>query len=240
MEMAIIMIRLDKFLADMGIGTRAEVKKYIRQGLVEVDGKIVKTSEIKIDTDTQTVCCQGREITYNTFVYYMLNKPSGVVSATADLKEKTVIDLIIDKKRKDLFPVGRLDKDTEGLLLITNDGELAHRLLSPKKHVDKVYYAKVQGKVTEEDKEAFARGVSLGQGEMAKPAVLEILTSDEVSEIQLTIQEGKFHQVKRMFESVGKKVVYLKRLSMGTLILDEKLDLGEYRLLTKEEIENLC
>lgn len=234
------MIRLDKFLADMGVGTRAEVKKYIRQGSVEVDEKIVKTPETKVDIDVQKVCCHGKQIMYDTFVYYMLNKPAGVVSATTDTKEKTVIDLITDKRRKDLFPVGRLDKDTEGLLLITNDGELAHRLLSPKKHVDKVYYAKVQGRVTEEDKSAFAKGVSLGQGEEAKPAILDILVSDEISEIQLTIQEGKFHQVKRMFESVGKKVIYLKRLSMGSLILDEKLALGEYRLLTKEEIANLC
>ena len=234
------MIRLDKFLADMGVGTRAEVKKYIRQGLVEVDGALVKSPEIKVDMDTQTVCCHGKTIAYDSFVYYMLNKPAGVVSATTDIKEKTVIDLICDKKRKDLFPVGRLDKDTEGLLLITNDGDLAHRLLSPKKHVDKVYYAKIQGKVTKEDKYAFSNGVSIGQGETAKPAKLEILTSDEISEIRLTIQEGKFHQVKRMFESVGKKVIYLKRLSMGNLVLDEKLALGEYRLLTKEEIDNLC
>lgn len=148
--------------------------------------------------------------------------------------------MIEEKKRKDLFPVGRLDKDTEGLLLITNDGELAHRLLSPKRHVDKVYYAKVKGVVTEKDVKAFSEGVSLGQGEMAKPAALEILTSDEISEIRLTIQEGKFHQVKRMFQSVGKEVVYLKRLSMGTLVLDESLPLGAYRRLTREEIEQLC
>ena len=170
----------------------------------------------------------------------MLNKPSGVVSATTDSKDKTVLDLIDNKKRKDLFPVGRLDKDTEGLLLITNDGEMAHRLLSPKKHVDKVYYAKIEGVVTEEDQKAFAEGVSLGSGEKAKPADLEILVSDEISEIRLTIQEGKFHQVKRMFESVNKKVIYLKRLSMGSLILDETLKLGEYRKLTEEEIRTLC
>lgn len=240
MEMAIIMIRLDKFLADMGAGTRAEVKKYIRQGMVEVDGVIVKSPETKVDIDTQKVLCQGKPIVYEHFVYYMLNKPAGVVSATTDKQDRTVIELIKDKKRKDLFPVGRLDKDTEGLLLITNDGELAHRLLSPKKHVDKVYYAKIQGKVTEEDVSTFANGVSLGCGEEAKPAKLEILVSDEISEIKLTIQEGKFHQVKRMFEEVHKKVIYLKRLSMGTLQLDEHLKLGEYRLLTKEEIEKLC
>ena len=170
----------------------------------------------------------------------MLNKPAGYVSATTDAKDKTVLDLNIDKKRKDLFPVGRLDKDTEGLLLITNDGELAHRLLAPKKHVDKLYYAKVEGIVTEEDRKAFAEGVDIGEDEVTRPAVLKILKSAEVSEIHLTIQEGKFHQVKRMFEAVGKKVIYLKRISMGTLYLDENLKLGEYRALTEEELKHLC
>ena len=209
------MIRLDKYLADMGVGTRAEIKKVIRQGKVEVDGAVVKTPDIKIDVGKQQVCYNGQLIVYETFEYYMLNKPAGVVSATTDAKDKTVLDLITDNKRKGLFPVGRLDKDTEGLLLITNDGELAHRLLSPKKHVDKVYYAKVEGIVTKEDQTKFANGLSIGNGETTKPAVLEILKSDEISEIKLTIQEGKFHQVKRMFEAVGKKVIYLQRLSMG-------------------------
>lgn len=238
--MAIIMMRLDKYLADMGVGTRTEVKKLIRQGQIAVDGTVVKLPEMKIDIDRSKVTCKGQPVAYESFEYYMLNKPSGVVSATTDSKDKTVLDLIDNKKRKDLFPVGRLDKDTEGLLLITNDGEMAHRLLSPKKHVDKVYYAKIEGVVTEEDQKAFAEGVSLGSGEKAKPADLEILVSDEISEIRLTIQEGKFHQVKRMFESVNKKVIYLKRLSMGSLILDETLKLGEYRKLTEEEIRTLC
>ena len=238
--MAIIMIRLDKFLADMGVGTRSEVKKYIRQGKVKVDGVVEKSPEAKIDETKQQVSCFDKTVGYETFEYYMLHKPAGVISATTDAKDKTVIDLIESKKRKDLFPVGRLDKDTEGLLLITNDGELAHRLLSPKKHVDKVYFAKVKGVVTEEDQRIFAEGVSLGQGEMAKPSRLEILVSDEISEIRLTIQEGKFHQVKRMFLSVGKEVIYLKRLSMGTLQLDENLALGEYRPLTEEELKQLC
>lgn len=238
--MAIIMMRLDKYLADMGVGTRTEVKKLIRQGQISVDGTVVKLPEMKIDIDRSKVTCKGQPVAYESFEYYMLNKPSGVVSATTDSKDKTVLDLIDNKKRKDLFPVGRLDKDTEGLLLITNDGEMAHRLLSPKKHVDKVYYAKIEGVVTEEDQKAFAEGVSLGSGEKAKPADLEILVSDEISEIRLTIQEGKFHQVKRMFESVNKKVIYLKRLSMGSLILDETLKLGEYRKLTEEEIRTLC
>lgn len=240
MEMAVIMIRLDKYLADMGVGTRAEVKKYVRQGKVKIDGRVVKSPEEKVDVEIQMVSYLDQLVTYETFEYYMLNKPAGVISAATDTREKTVVDLIEEKKHKDLFPVGRLDKDTEGLLLITNDGELAHRLLSPKRHVDKVYYAKVKGVVTEKDVKAFSEGVSLGQGEMAKPAALEILTSDEISEIRLTIQEGKFHQVKRMFQSVGKEVVYLKRLSMGTLVLDESLPLGAYRRLTREEIEQLC
>ena len=238
--MAIIMIRLDKFLADMGVGTRSEVKKYIRQGKVKVDGVVERSPEAKIDEKKQQVSCFDKTVGYETFEYYMLHKPAGVISATTDAKDKTVIDLIESKKRKDLFPVGRLDKDTEGLLLITNDGELAHRLLSPKKHIDKVYFAKVKGVVTEEDQRIFAEGVSLGKGEMAKPSRLEILVSDEISEIRLTIQEGKFHQVKRMFLSVGKEVIYLKRLSMGTLQLDENLALGEYRPLTEEELKQLC
>lgn len=238
--MAVIMMRLDKYLADMGVGTRTEIKKYVRRGKVKVDGVVVKSPEVKVDPNVQKVSYLDQPVSYEKFEYYMLNKPAGVISATTDKKDKTVIDLITEKKRKDLFPVGRLDKDTEGLLLITNDGELAHRLLAPKKHVDKVYYAKVKGKVTEEDVKAFAEGVSIGQGEMAKPATLEILVSDEISEIRLTIQEGKFHQVKRMFISVGKEVVYLKRLSMGSLVLDENLPLGAYRPLTREELEQLC
>ena len=238
--MDVIMIRLDKYLADMGVGTRAEVKKYIKQGKVQVDGVTVKASEMKIDQEAQEVTFQGTRVGYEAFEYYMLHKPAGVVSATTDEKDQTVIDLISDKKRKDLFPVGRLDKDTEGLLLITNDGELAHRLLSPKKHVDKVYYAKIDGVVTSEDVEAFQVGVSIGQGETAKPAVLEILNADAISEIRVTIQEGKFHQVKRMFHSIGKEVLYLKRLSMGSLVLDENLPLGAYRKLTREELEELC
>ncbi len=234
------MIRLDKYLADMGVGTRSELKKAIRQGKVEVDGKVVKVPETKIHETEQKVSFEGLPVSYVSFEYYMLHKPAGVISATNDIREKTVLDLIESKRRKDLFPVGRLDKDTEGLLLITNDGELAHRLLAPKKHVDKVYYAKVEGVVTSADIEKFAVGLDIGDGEQTRPARLEVLTSDAISEIQLTIQEGKFHQVKRMFEAVDKKVLYLKRLSMGSLVLDMSLKPGEYRTLTKEELEKLC
>lgn len=234
------MIRLDKYLADMGIGTRAEVKKWICQGKVKVDERIVKSPDMKLDTERQTVTCDGHTISYEPFVYYMLYKPAGYISATKDDKDRIVLDLITDKKRKDLFPVGRLDKDTEGLLLITNDGALAHRLLSPRKHVDKLYYATIEGIVTEDDKRRFAEGICIGKGEITKPAVLEIIKSAEVSEIYLTIQEGKYHQVKRMFEAVDKKVIYLKRLSMGSLRLDENLKPGEYRELTEEELAKLC
>ena len=240
MEMDVIMIRLDKYLADMGIGTRAEVKKYIRQGRVKLNDQVIKTPEIKIDEKIQGVFFDGQAVAYKEYEYYMLHKPAGVVSATTDTKDKTVIDLITDSKRKDLFPVGRLDKDTEGLLLITNDGDMAHRLLAPKKHVDKVYYAQVAGIVTQEDVEIFQKGMEIGKGEVARPSVLKIIHSDEVSEIELTIQEGKFHQVKRMFHAVGKEVLYLKRISMGSLKLDSTLQKGAYRMLTREEIEKLC
>ena len=234
-------MRLDKYLAEMGVGTRQEVKKQIRQGKAAVNGTVVKAADTKIDETSDEVTICGRNISYVSYEYYMLNKPAGVVSATEDRRDTTVIDLIKEKKRKDLFPVGRLDKDTEGLLLITNDGDLAHRLLAPKKHVDKVYYAKIDGMVTEEDVKRFAEGIDIGaeEEEMTRPAKLDIMKSAEESEIRLTIHEGKFHQVKRMFLAVGKEVTYLKRERMGTLCLDENLKPGEYRLLTEEEIETV-
>ena len=234
-------MRLDKYLAEMGVGTRQEVKKQIRQGKAAVNGTVVKAADTKIDETSDEVTISGRNISYVSYEYYMLNKPAGVVSATEDRRDTTVIDLIKEKKRKDLFPVGRLDKDTEGLLLITNDGDLAHRLLAPKKHVDKVYYAKIDGMVTEEDVKRFAEGIDIGaeEEEMTRPAKLDIMKSAEESEIRLTIHEGKFHQVKRMFLAVGKEVTYLKRERMGTLCLDENLKPGEYRLLTEEERENV-
>lgn len=241
----VLMIRLDKYLADMGEGTRQEVKKFIRQGRILVDGAAVKKPECKIDETKQCVTLDGREICYSRFEYFMLNKPAGVVSATEDPREKTVLSLIEESKRKDLFPAGRLDKDTEGLLLITNDGALAHRLLSPRRHVDKCYYAKIQGIVTEEDVKKFSEGVNIGTRECEErtaPGGLEILKTDEasgISEIRLTIQEGKYHQVKRMFEAAGKTVTYLKRESMGSLVLDQSLKPGQYRRLTNEELESL-
>lgn len=232
-------LRLDKYLADMGCGTRSQVKKAISSRAVQVNGETVKSADLKIDTECDEVLFHGASVRYADYEYYMLHKPAGVVSATEDSRETTVIDLIVEKQRKDLFPVGRLDKDTEGLLLITNDGDLAHRLLSPKKHVDKTYYARVEGKVTADDIEAFKVGVDIGEEKLTLPAELKILKSDEESEIELTICEGKFHQVKRMFQAVGKEVVYLKRLRMGTLVLDETLKVGEYRKLTEKELKDL-
>ncbi len=242
-------IRLDKYMADMGIGTRSEVKAYIKKGRVSVDGEVVKQAEYKVEIESQTVALDGNQIGYAQYEYYMLNKPAGVVSAVTDNRDTTVVELIKDAKRKDLFPVGRLDKDTEGLLLITNDGELSHELLSPNKHVEKTYYAKIKGEVTEEDVKAFAEGLHLNKETIreekaekdieTKPAKLVVLNTGEISEIELTICEGKFHQVKRMFQAVGKEVIYLKRISMGSLVLDERLALGEYRSLTEEELRQL-
>ncbi|MCB7303306.1 pseudouridine synthase [Bariatricus massiliensis] len=234
------MIRLDKYLADMGVGTRSEVKNFIRRGMVTVDGAAASRPEQKIQPERQTVMVNGSQVCYVEFEYYMLNKPAGVVSAVTDTREKTVLDLLTGKKRKDLFPVGRLDKDTEGLLLITNDGELSHRLLSPSKHVDKTYFARIQGRATADDIRAFSEGIDIGDEKPALPAVLKILKTGDTSEVEITIQEGRFHQVKRMFEAVGKKVIYLKRLSMGSVVLDETLPPGGYRELTKEELERLC
>ncbi len=245
----IMMIRLDKFLADMGYGTRSQVKKELAKGSVTVNGSPVRKPETKLDTEKDAVCWKGEPAVYARYEYFMLNKPSGVVSATEDKKEKTVLDLLRSGKssdkgtgmlREDLFPVGRLDKDTEGLLLITNDGELAHRLLSPKKHVDKVYYAEIRGRVGDEDVRLFGLGLDIGDEKSALPAELKIIDPDEISRIQVTVREGRYHQVKRMFRAVGKEVIYLKRLSMGSLVLDEALAPGEFRRLTEEEVERLC
>lgn len=234
------MLRLDKFLSEMGVGTRTEVKKLLKKKVVCVDGNIVIKPETKVDPDISIVTIEGKQITYCKYEYLMLHKPAGVVSATRDDHDKTVLDLIDGQKRKDLFPVGRLDKDTEGLLLITNDGELSHRLLSPAKHVDKTYYARIDDVVDDEDVAKFAEGLDIGDDTKTLPGKLKILASGPESEILLTIQEGRFHQVKRMFEAVGKHVVYLKRMSMGPLTLDKSLEKGAYRPLTQKEIEELC
>lgn len=240
MAVAIMKIRLDKYLADMGLGSRSAVRQEITKGFAQVNDQTIRRPETKIETDTDRVVFRGEPVSYAEFEYYMLNKPAGYVSATEGRKEPTVLELIRDRQRRDLFPVGRLDKDTEGLLLITNDGETAHRLLSPKHHVDKVYYARIRGCVTEEDVRLFAGGVEIGDEKPALPAELVILHAGEESEIEVTVREGRYHQVKRMFQSVGKDVIYLKRLRMGTLILDPSLRPGEYRRLTKEEVKSLC
>lgn len=235
-------IRLDKYLADMGVCTRSEARDQIKKGYATVNGEKIRKGDTKIDPETDEVTYRGRVLTYSQFVYYMLNKPAGVVSATEDKKDKTVLDLLPKPYPRDVFPVGRLDKDTEGLLLITNDGDLAHNLLSPKKHVDKTYFAKVDGILTPEDVSAFQEGMDIGEKNLTLPAKLEILSVDEMDEsstCHITIAEGKFHQIKRMCLAVGKEVMYLKRLSMGTLVLDKSLALGESRVLTDEELNGL-
>lgn len=233
------MMRLDRYLCETGFGTRSQVKVFLKKGLVTVNGKTVKKPEWKVKETEDAVFCNGERAIYEDFVYLMLHKPSGVVSATEDLREQTVLDLLNTENRRKVFPVGRLDKDTEGLLLLTDDGELAHRLLSPKKHVDKVYYAQVEGQVTKEHVFRFREGLDIGEKELTLPAELEILKSGRISEVRITIREGKFHQVKRMFEAVGCRVAYLKRLSMGTLVLDDRLAAGEYRNLAEEELTEL-
>ena len=230
-------IRLDKFLADAGSGTRSEVKKYIQKGKVQVNGITAKKPELKV-SETDEVILDGTVVSKAPeFVYYLLHKPAGYVSATEDKCDRTVMELV-PSDRKGLFPVGRLDKDTEGLLLITDDGALAHELLSPKKHVDKTYYAVTDGCMTDEDVQQFAQGLEIGEKNPTMPAKLELLSTRK-AEIQLTIKEGKFHQVKRMTEAVGKKVTYLKRISMGVLSLPDDLDIGECRQLTVEEEKKL-
>lgn len=232
--------RIDKILSNLGYGSRSELKKLCKNGLVKVNGKVINNPGVQVDVENDEILFDGEKVVYKEFIYLMLNKPDGYISATFDKRDPIVLDLI---DKQDLifepFPVGRLDKDTEGLLVLTNDGQLAHRVLSPKKHVPKTYYAKIEGVVTEEDVKAFAEGVILDDGYETMPAELEILKSDDISEIELTIHEGKFHQVKRMFESLGMKVIYLRRISFGTLKIDENLELGEYRKLTEIELNSL-
>ena len=228
--------RLDKLIASTGRWSRREVKNLVREGRVLADGQLAHSAEEKYDADTCRISVNGEALTLRRHTYVMLHKPSGVLSATEDGRGRTVLDLLTPELRKiGVFPVGRLDKDTEGLLLLTDDGELAHALLSPKKHVDKVYYARVTGRLVPEDCAAFAAGMTLGDGLECMPAGLEILSAGEESECLVTLREGKFHQVKRMLAARGKPVAYLKRLSMGALRLDETLAPGAFRLLTPEE-----
>lgn len=230
-------MRLDKFLSECGICSRSESKIFIKKGMITVNGKKAAKGEEKIDPDNDEIMFKGQKIIYAEFEYYMLNKPAGVVSATEDKNDKTVIDLVPKPHVKDIFPVGRLDKDTEGLLIITNDGETAHRLLSPKKHVDKTYFVRTTGgEIGTEEVEKLENGVDIGEEKLTLPAEIEILKNGEISESLLTIREGKFHQVKRMFKAVGREVIYLKRISMGKLKLDESLEKGGCRRLTEDEI----
>ncbi len=271
-----VTIRLDKMLGNLGYGTRSSIKQWVKQGAVRVNGEVVKDHGRQIRPNDDTVVLNGETIRYRDTVYVLLHKPAGVVSATEDMRDRTVIDLL-DEEITVLspFPVGRLDKDTEGLLLITNDGKLSHELLSPRKHVPKTYRALVAGAVGQEDAEAFERGVELDDGYVTMPAQLEVLASlsaaagdsegqmkadkpeaaaemsavldfapsgpnaTPLSWIELTIHEGKFHQVKRMFEAVGKKVLYLRRVAMGPLKLDPGLASGDWRELTEDEIDSL-
>lgn len=235
-------MRLDKYLVACAVGSRTEVKNFLKSGRVTVNGKKEKSAKLQINEDTDEICFDGQKLEYEEFVYYMMNKPQGVISATEDPKHKTVLDLLDDLARsKEVFPVGRLDIDTHGLLLLTNDGKLAHALLSPKRHVDKTYLAQVDGIMTDEDIEAFAQGIPL-KDFTCQPAKLELVSMDaekNQSLVRVTIAEGKFHQVKRMVAYCGKEVMDLQRLTMGTLTLDEDLKRGEWRRLTKDELEAL-
>ncbi|MDD6043784.1 MAG: pseudouridine synthase [Eubacteriaceae bacterium] len=230
-------MRLDKYLAESGQGTRSEVKQLVKKGHVSVNGVTARDSGMKVDSDKDAVKVNGRSVIYEKFRYFMLNKPQGCVSATRDGLSSTVLDLLEGEITRDLFPVGRLDKDTEGFLLITNDGQLGHELLSPRKHVDKKYVAHVSKPLTPEQLIAFAEGVDIGDEKPTMPAKIRPLDEENVYEVVL--QEGRYHQVKRMFEAFGSKVTYLKRVSMGPVTLDESLEPGQYRKLTAEEVEAL-
>lgn len=251
-------MRLDKFLSDMNMGTRTKLKRDIRKGAVQVNGEKITDPRFKVN-ESDEVIFAGEPVFYFHNEYYMLNKPAGVITATEDRHQKTVMDFFGEKRRKDLSPVGRLDKDTVGLLLVTNDGEFHYRVLSPKKHIDKEYYARIDGKVDDADRERFEKGIYVDEIFTALPAKLVIdgyrenaLESDfmdlansyapksalknGVSEVRVVVREGKFHQIKRMFHAIGKEVIYLKRIRIGTLVLDSALEEGAYRRLTVGEV----
>lgn len=232
--------RLDKIIASTGKWSRKEVKNLIRQGLVLVDGIAAISAEEKLDPEGVNISVNGEVLTYRKYTWVMLNKPAGYLSATEDGRGETVLDLLTPELRKQgLFPVGRLDKDTEGLLLLTNEGGLAHDLLSPRHHVDKVYYTRVSGHLTEEDCRAFEAGMTLDDGLVCQSAGLKILSAGAESEAHVTLREGKFHQVKRMLAQRGKPVLYLERIQMGNLTLDPSLPRGDFRFLTEEELQLL-
>ena len=238
-------MRLDKLVAELTGMTRSQARDVIVKGRVCVNGEVKKVTAEQVKEDSDVLTLDGRTLTFQKFVYYMLNKPAGTVSATQDKADKTVLSLLSaeDRKRRNLFPVGRLDKDTEGLLLMTDDGMLSHKLISPKKHADKLYFAKLRREITKEDIELFASGMKVDEELTALPAVLRELTAEERREFStegycaaVTVVEGKFHQVKRMFATTDNEVLYLKRMAMGGVYLDPKLLPGEYRSLTMEEL----
>ena len=232
--------RLDKIIASTGKWSRREAKELVRRGLVTVNGAAALSVEEKFDPEEAAIHVNGEPLLFRRYTWVMLNKPAGFLSATEDGRGKTVLELLPrDLQRQELFPVGRLDKDTEGLLLLTNEGGLAHALLSPKRHVDKVYYTRVTGRLTEADCQAFAGGLTLADGLVCLPAGLEILSAGEESEAYVTLREGKFHQVKRMLACLGKPVAYLERIRMGPLALDRDLPRGAFRFLTENELEEL-
>ncbi|MCT4592995.1 MAG: rRNA pseudouridine synthase [Anaeromicrobium sp.] len=232
--------RIDKVLSSIGYGTRKEIKEYLKRGYITVNGEVIKQGKTHVNPYEDVIKVNDEEINYREFVYIMLNKPGGVISATYDNLHETVVDLLEDEFRVfEPFPVGRLDKDTEGLLIITNDGKLSHEVLSPKKHVPKTYYAHIDGYVRDEHVKKFKEGVYIDEDYKTLPADLRVLETGDTSKIEVTIYEGKFHQVKRMFKAIGMEVVYLKRIQMGRLKIDETLELGQYREITKEEIEIL-
>ena len=235
-------MRLDKFLVENGLGSRSQVKEVLKKGLVLVNGRAEKSPKTQINETADEIVVSGQKLTYEKFVYYLLNKPKGYISATEDERHKTVLDLLDETARqKEVFPVGRLDIDTHGLLLLTNNGKLAHAMLSPKKHVEKIYRAQVVGLMNQSDVERFARGIEL-KDFTCQPAQLKIVKLDEEKEtslVEITLAEGKFHQVKRMVAACGKEVTDLQRLSMGPLQLDPELALGEWRRLTEEELKSL-
>lgn len=233
-------MRLDKLIADTQAGTRSEAKEHIKRGNVTINGAVIKKPEYKVNEFEDKICFMGNEICFQQFFYYMLHKPSGVVTATKDDRERTVMDLMGAAAGKNLFPVGRLDKDTEGLLLVTNDGALSHRLLSPKKHVEKTYYVECAGTITAEGILKLEQGVDIGDDKLTLPARVEhVKRSDAAYALELSVTEGRFHQVKRMMHAVGGEVTYLKRIAFGGLALDPSLAVGEWRSLRQEETEYL-
>lgn len=236
------LVRVDKFLADSGIATRSKIRELAKKGLIRVNNEIVKKTDLKIDVQKDEIFFDGKKIEYQKYHYYILNKPAGCITATIDSRDKTVMDILKDVPYKNMFPVGRLDKDTEGLLLITDDGDLAHKLLAPKNHIDKTYFVKCSGIISDRDISMLESGVDIGDNKPTMPARAVLKATDDeknISELFLTIREGRFHQVKRMIKAVGKTVIYLERVAFGSIKLDDSIERGKYRRLTEDEIEEL-